>query len=159
MTTAKQEEFLSITIPMDVKYKVSAGVYLKKFLNGLKQGKIIANKCPACGRLQLPPRNVCGRCHVEMGEFVELATTGSLLSWSVVTDPIFDSKTGEMRPVPYAIGSIVPDGGPDVALAYYLWTTDLSKLKPGLRMKIVLKPKKERKGLITDIVHFRPIEE
>ena len=159
MTVVQESEFQGITIPMDVRYKFATGAYLQKFLEGLREGEIYANRCSGCGRLQLPPREVCGRCHVEMGEYVQLGLTGYLLSWSLVSDPIYDPAIGDFRPGPYACASVVMDGGPDVALCHYLSTTDISGLKVGLRMEVVFRPKKERQGLITDIACFKPIKE
>lgn len=154
----QQQEYLVINTTYDVKYKWAAGPYLQKFLESLKEGKIYANKCPKCGRMLLPPRVLCGRCHVRMGDFIELSTKGTLLSYNLVVDPVYDSATGQMREVPYATGTVVLDGGPDCSFFHYLEEKDVTKLKPGLRMEVVFKPKSERRGLISDVLHLKVIE-
>ena len=159
MTTKKEVEHLAVNTPMEVEYKWSAGPYLQKFLKGLKEGKIFVNKCPVCGRLQLPPINVCGRCHVDMGEWVELSHKGTVISYSFVVDPIYDPGLAGMREVPQTIASIVLDGGPDVAFFHKLEEKDTQKVKIGMRVEAVFKPKEERQGFITDIIHFRTIED
>ena len=155
-----KEETLALTIPMEVTYTWSTGPHFEKFFKGLREGKILANKCYLCGRLQLPPTNVCGRCHVEIGEeWVELSHKGNVISYSFVVDPIYDSGTGDMREVPYTIASIVLDGGPDVAFFHKLEEKDPQKVTMGMRVEAVFKPEEERQGLITDIIHFRTIKE
>ena len=153
-----KQELIEIIIPHDWGYKWSAGYHLGTFLRALKEGKIIANRCPECGRLQLPPTSVCGRCHIEMGaDWVELSHKGTVISYSFVVDPIFDSGIGDMRPVPYTIASIVLDGGADVAFFHKLGETDEEKVKIGMRVEAVFKPANEREGLMEDIIHFRTI--
>jgi len=152
------EELLEIIIPLDLRYKYSAGPHLGAFLRALKVGKIIANRCPSCRRLQLPPTPVCGRCHIEMGQdWVELSHQGTVISYSFVVDPIFDAGLGDMRPVPYTIAAIVLDGGPDVAFFHKLQENDPSKVKEGMRVEAVFKPPQERVGTMEDIIHFRTI--
>lgn len=151
-------ELLEIIIPLDLRYKWSGGPHLGAFLRGLKDAKIIANRCPGCGRLQLPPTPVCGRCHMGMGEdWVELSHQGAVISYSFVVDPMYDPGTGDMRPVPYTIASIVLDGGPDVAFFHKLEESAPGKVKVGMRVEAVFKPPQEREGSMEDIIHFRTI--
>lgn len=152
-------ELLELVIPLDFRYKWSAGPHLGAFLRGLTHGRIIANRCPSCERLQLPPTTVCGRCHEEMGEeWVELSHQGKVVSYSFVVDPMYDAGTGDMRPVPYTIAGIVLDGGPDVAFFHKLEETDPEKVRAGMRVEAVFKPPDERTGTMEDIIHFRTIE-
>lgn len=152
------EELLEIIIPLDLKYKWGAGPHLGEFLRKLKEGTIVANRCPDCGRLQLPPTPVCGRCHIGMGEdWVELSHQGTVISYSFVVDPMYDPGIGDMRPVPYTIAAIVLDGGPDVAFFHKLEENDPERVKVGMRVEAVFRPPDEREGTIEDIIHFRTI--
>jgi len=152
-------ELIEMIIPLDLKYKWSAGPHLGHFLRQLREGKIIANRCPQCKRLQLPPAPVCGRCHIAMGEdWLELSHRGTVISYSFVVDSMYDAGTGDMRPVPYTIAAIVLDGGSDAAFFHKLEEDDPEKVKVGMRVEAVFKPPEEREGLMTDILHFRTIE-
>ena len=93
-----------------------------------------------------------------MGEWVELSTRGTLLSYSFIVDPIYDPAIGEMRPVPYTMAGIVLDNGPDVSFWHVLEETDPQKVQIGMRVEAIFKPEEEREGLITDIIHFRTIK-
>lgn len=153
------DEPLEIVIPMDLRFKWSAGPHLGHFLRGLREGNIVANRCPECGRLQLPPTPVCGRCHVAMGaDWVPLSTKGTVISYSFVVDPMYDAGIGDMRPVPYTIAAIVLDGGPDVAFFHRLEEKDPEKVRVGMRVEAVFRPPGERQGLMEDIIHFRTID-
>lgn len=152
------EELLEIVIPLDLWYRWSAGPHLGAFLRALKECRIIANRCPSCARLQLPPAPICGRCHIHMGEdWVELSPKGTVISFSFVVDPMYDAGIGDMRPVPYTIAAIVLDGGPDVAFFHRLEEKDPEKVKVGMRVEAVFRPLEERTGSMEDIVHFRTI--
>jgi len=151
------EEFIELIIPLDLKYKWSAGPQLQKFFEGLQEGKIIGNKCSKCGHALIPPVPVCPKCHVEMGDFMELSHQGTVISYSFVVDPIYEPGTGRMRQVPYTIASIVLDGEPDAAFFHKLEETDPAKVKIGMRVEAVFKPKEEREGTIEDIIHFKTL--
>ena len=152
------EEFIELIMPLDIKYKWSAGPHLQKFLHGLKEGKLIGNKCPRCGHALIPPVPVCAKCHVEMGDFKEFSPRGTVISYSLVVDPVFDSGTGDWRPVPYTIVSMVVDGEPDAAFFHKLEETDPEKIKIGMRVEVVFRSTPERQGCIEDILHLRTIE-
>ena len=152
------EELLEMVIPMDLRYKWSAGPHLGAFLRGIKEGRILANRCPGCTRLQLPPAPVCGRCHLPMPqEWEELSHQGRLISYSVVVDPMYDAGTGDMRPVPYIIAAIVLDRGPDVAFFHKLQESDPERVRVGMRLEAVFRTPEERMGSMEDILHFRTI--
>ena len=52
------------------------------------------------------------------------------------------------------------DGGDEwTILVHYLEMIDLEKLRRGMRVKAVWKPKEERRGRLSDISFFRIIEE
>lgn len=153
-----KNELLEIVIPLDLKYKWAAGSHLGAFLRGLKEGRIIANRCPGCSRLQLPPTPACGRCHISMGEdWVALAHQGTVISYNFVVDPMYDAGIGDMRPVPYTLGAIVLDGGPDVAFFHRLEENDPEKVRVGMRVEAVFRPLEEREATMEDILHFRTI--
>ncbi|WP_243671513.1 zinc ribbon domain-containing protein [Vulcanisaeta sp. JCM 16161] len=40
-------------------YRYTAGPVGTKFLEGLRAGKLLAGKCPVCGRLLMPPKAFC----------------------------------------------------------------------------------------------------
>lgn len=156
------EELLVINNLMHIPFVWSAGPYLGKFLTELRdKGKLWAARCPKCQRLLLPPRMVCGKCHVKVPEFpegwVELSGKGWLDSWVKIVAPQMDPATGEIKPEPYLHGNFLLDEG--VQFSHFLGVIpgaeEESKLKRGMRVEVVMKPMSERTGEITDIKYFR----
>ncbi len=147
---------------MNVSYKWGAGDFVGKALEELRDnGKIYANKCPQCGRFHLPPRKVCGRCHVEMEgweKWIEVGPRGTVLLFTITVTPFLEPETGKPREVPYTVATIQLDGAP-VAFEHFLQETNPEKLKVGMRIEAVFKPKEQRRGDLRDILYFRAIEE
>jgi len=52
------------------------------FMNFLNEGKVKATKCKDCGLIFFPPRADCYQCLTSNMEWVEVAGTGKLLSYS-----------------------------------------------------------------------------
>lgn len=153
------EEFLTVSYTLDLPFRYAAGPLLSRFYWELREnGRLVANRCPRCGRLLFPPLVVCGRCHVRATEeFVELSSKGTVLDYTVVLQPIQDPTTGKMREEKYPHATILLDDG--VSFTHRLAETDIAKLRVGMRVEAVFRPKEERQGHMTDIIYFRTIEE
>ncbi len=159
MDSEKGEELLMVRATYDVPYHWSAGQYVGKFLEELRDnGRIYANLCPKCGRGLIPPRPWCARCNVRMGEWVELSGKGTVLVFSVAEQSFWDSGRGGMTPVS-AAGAIIQLDGAPVLLRHALEETDPEKLRMGMRVEAVLRPGEQRMGTLNDILHFRTIED
>jgi len=57
-----------------------------KFLEALKEGKLMGTKCKKCGEKYLPPRAHC-KCGSREVEWYEAPTHGKLFSYTLVTFP------------------------------------------------------------------------
>ena len=154
------EEFITIDIARDLDYRWKVGRYLSRFNQEMRDNKrLVANRCPKCGMLYLPPQMVCGRCHVRAGEeFIELSDKGTVTQYSFVVQRLWDPVEGKwFEPSPYPGATILLDGG--VYTMGRLEETDMEKIHRGMRVEAVWKEKKER-GLGThDILYWRTIEE
>jgi uncharacterized protein len=153
-----EQELISIPLMVDVPYRFAAGKYMSKFLIELRDnGKFFGIRCPKCGRVQMPPRVVCAVCHVKNEEWIELSHEGTLLGFSIVHLPLTDPTTGKPHKTPYTYGSVRLDGS-DSALDHLINVEpDINKIKVGMRMRVVLRPRKERIGDLSDIIYFEPI--
>ena len=60
--------------------------FIQKFLEALKQGKLMGTKCQKCGTKHLPPRQHC-RCGSHEIEWYEAPTKGKLFTYTMVTFP------------------------------------------------------------------------
>jgi uncharacterized OB-fold protein len=154
----KQEliaKFQILSIPM----RFATGPVMGRFLTELKENKrIMSNKCPKCGRNQLPPREVCAICRVPVTEFVEVGPEGVIGSYDIVYYASPDPLTGESRQAPYTTCNVLLDGcdGEDT-LWHELNETDPSRVKRGLRVRAVFN--EVRTGSIHDIKYFEIIDQ
>ncbi len=159
----QEEELLCLNRVIAVKQKFATGPVMGKFLKGLKDKKILAIKCPECGRLQSPPREVCAICRVRNDEWVEIGPAGEMrmMEYCFYASP--DPLTGESRETPYGAAGILLDGCKDEEVFWHLIRPDqLDKVKPGIVLgdKVVhgtrLRPvwNENRTGSVEDIKYF-----
>ncbi len=136
-------------------YYWHCGYYTSRFLLGLRdQTTILGVRCSACGRVYVPPREVCGRCFKTMNEWVDLGTEGTIYAFTVVKLPYVDPNTGLPIKVPRTDIYVQFDGA-DTRLMHWLDEGDETKIKVGARVKAVFK--KERRGTIHDIEYFTQV--
>lgn len=126
------QELLVLKKVISVKQRFATGPVMGKFLNGLKEKKILGNKCPSCGRIQLPPREVCALCRVRADEFVEVGPKGQVRYMEYVYYASPDPLTGETRETPYGMANILLDGctGNDT-FAHYMRRDQIDLVKNG----------------------------
>ena len=135
-------------------YEWSIGVYGSRFFEELREhGRFIGIRCPKCKKVRTPPRRMCGPCFHEMDELVVLSDTGVIRAFSVVNYPFIDPATGKTRPIPYTYGYIRMDGSDNI-FSHIINETDVSKIRVGMKVRAVFKPKEEMQGNIQDIKYF-----
>ena len=151
------EELMRLNQVLSIPQHFSTGPVMGKFLNGLKEKKIFANKCPKCSRLQLPPREVCAECVVRATEFVEVGPEGILTTPDITYYASPDPLTGESRETPYISAHFLLDGCKGHETFWHeLKPSDIDKAKRGTRVRPVWND--ERVGAVTDIKYFEVIE-
>ncbi len=158
-TTQPEQELVVSRQVLSIPQRFSTGPVMGRFLKELRDHKrIMANRCPKCGRHQLPPREVCAVCHVEATEWDELGPEGTLRDYDIIYYASPDPLSGETRQVPYVLCWADLDGAHgDAPLWHLLETDDLAKVRRGARVRVVFA--EERHGTTEDIVGFEIIEE
>lgn len=130
-----------------IEYNWTLGRMATKFYDGLKARKILAGRCPKCGKVVTPPREYCALCF-EPTSLVEVGPGGTLETFSVVH---YSFPHQPLKP-PYTYGIIKFDRC-DTGLTH-LVKGDERNLRIGMRMEPVWRPK--RTGHLRDILHFKP---
>lgn len=150
-------ELLHSSHTMTLSWRYGTSWYFAEFIRAMRdEGQILGLRCPDCSRVYLPPRPVCGNCHVEMDEWVEVKDRGTVVAFTAVHIPILDPTTGQPRPTPYGMALIQLDGA-DTTINHFLAENDLAKLRLGMRVTAVWR--EERTGTLADIIHFSVIGE
>ncbi|MFO3796180.1 MAG: Zn-ribbon domain-containing OB-fold protein [Anaerolineales bacterium] len=146
---------------LKAEYAWDSGIAIGTYLAGLKRGVILGVRCSHCRRIVVPPRTVCEWCFRPMEEYVELADTGTVntfslcyISWDMrrLSEPeipavIHIDGTSELGPASVVMGGIM----------HKLGEVDPKEVHIGMRVQAVWKPAEERSGAITDILYFKPI--
>ena len=146
----KDVEPLTLKGQIAVPYSWWVGDTGSRFLMSLRDDRrILGTKCPSCGTVFVPPRRNCGRCFVDIEEWVDVAAEGVIEAHTIVH---YACPVQPVKP-PFAYALIKLDGA-DVGFLHLI-TRDLDKIQNGLRVRA--KFKEERTGSILDIDSFELI--
>ena len=138
----------------NARYAWDAGVAIGRFLQELKEGRLIGTHCSQCDRVMVPPRMFCEHCFAPADEFVPLQDTGTVITFSLcyVT---WDMVRLEEPQIPAVVA--IDGASPGMGIMHLLGEVDPKAVKIGMRVQAVWKPEEEREGAITDILYFKPL--
>ena len=154
----KGEQLVMLKQILSIPQRFATGPLMGKFLKELRDNRrILGNRCPKCGRIQTPPREVCAICCVRVDELVEIGPEGDIASYDIIYYASPDPLTGESRETPYCSAFILLDGctGNDI-FWHELNPADIDRARKGARVRPVWK--EHRTGAITDIKYFELID-
>lgn len=154
-----EQELLVLKKTISLKQRFATGPLMGKFLKGLKEKKIYANKCPECGRMQLPPREVCAECRVRASDVIEVGPKGEIRYMDIVYYAMPDPLTGVARETPYGATYVLLDGCKgNETLPHFIRNDQVERIergwneKKGTRVRPVWE--ENRTGDIFDIKYF-----
>jgi uncharacterized OB-fold protein len=148
------EDHGMIVTPVRLHYLHSASAEESRYLRGLQQGKIIGQRCPACGKVYVPPRGACPVDGVPTTTDVELPDVGTVTTFCVVNVPF----RGQRVPSPYVAASVLLDGA-DIAFQHLILGCEPDEVRMGMRVRAVWKPAEEWAATSENIDHFEPTGE
>ncbi|OFW59385.1 MAG: hypothetical protein A2W01_08885 [Candidatus Solincola sediminis] len=141
-----------MSVPFAPVFNWSVGNWMEQFFDGLKQKKILASKCAACGRVYLPPRMICERCFDKTEEWVELPETGTVETYTMAHVGVADNGELEDLPEPQIIAMVKHDGA-DTCMAVRV---DAQDCNVGLRVKAVWNA--EPDGVLDALSAYRALD-
>ena len=151
---AGQEPVAMVTTPVRLHYEHTASPGESEFLRGLAAGRLLGQRCPACGKVYVPPRAACPTDGVPTAGEVELPDTGTVTTFCVVNVPF----RGQRVPTPYVAAAIVLDGA-DIPFQHLILGCDPGEVRMGMRVAAVWKPRDQWGTTVENIGHFRPTGE
>lgn len=149
----KKRNFCYETWIANAFYAWDCGMAIGKYLEGLKNGKIIGVKCPKCEKIMVPPRIFCEWCFLLIENFVELKDTGKINTFSICYIS-WDMKRLEIPQIPAVIE--IDGASLGYGILHLVSEVNPKDVKIGMKVKAVWKEEKEREGKITDIKYFKP---
>jgi len=143
-----------ITTPVRLHYQHSVSAEESRYLRALREGKVIGQRCPACGKVYVPPRGACPVDGVPTTTDVELPDVGTVTTFCVVNVPF----QGQRVPSPYVAASVLLDGA-DIAFQHLILGCDPADVRMGMRVRAVWKPREQWGTTSENIDHFEPTGE
>ena len=151
----EKESVRKVNYSWHVPYEVVLGEVYAKFLNGLKEKKILGNVCPKCKGLHMPAKPFCDLCFEALTDWVEMDGSATLITYAVCYVPF------PGLPDPPSITGIIKVGNSITNFVHHVSGVpfeDPRDLEKNLKIGMKLKPvwKEERIGDMFDIAHFEP---
>ncbi len=155
-TALSESEFRTapgaVETSLDLEYDWDAGEAMGAFLEGLRDGRIVATVCTQCGRTLVPPRRFCERCFRPTDTWAEVASTGRVETFSICF-----VRWDMVRLDPPEIPAVIRlDGASEGGFLHMLGEVAPDNVSIGMEVEAVWKPAGERTGSILDIAYFRP---
>ncbi|WP_460793573.1 Zn-ribbon domain-containing OB-fold protein [Nocardioides pacificus] len=129
-------------------YTRSVGPVLGAFFTGLRDGRLVAGRI-SDGSVVLPPPEFDPHTHEQLTDLVEVAPTGTVVSWTWVPEPVKDQPFD--RPFAWALVRL---DGASVPFLHALDVESAADASVGMRVRV--RWAEERTGVITDIACFEP---
>jgi hypothetical protein len=138
---------------MPIENRYTFGIAGERFFRTIQEeGRILGTHCSNCDHTYVPASAFCERCLDQLDEWVDVGTTGEVITFT----HLYVNIDGSHRAEPETIAFIkLGDGG----LIHRLLIDDLSTLSIGMRAEVVFKSAAEREGSILDIDHFKLVSE
>ncbi|WP_370654855.1 Zn-ribbon domain-containing OB-fold protein [Prescottella sp. R16] len=138
--------------PLNLKfdYTRSVGPTIGAFVTGLRDRKVVGARS-SDGRVHVPPPEFDPATHEPMTDFVDVADTGTVVSWSWMPEPI----EGQPLTHPFAWALVQLDGA-DTSILHAVDAGSPDAMSTGMRVRV--RWADDRTGHIRDIACFEPGE-
>jgi uncharacterized protein len=140
--------------PIRLRYLHTASPAESAYLRGLAEGRLLGQRCPACGQVYIPSRGTCPADGVPTDTEVELPDTGTITTFSVVNV----GYPGQQVTPPYVAAAVLLDGA-GIAFQHLILGCDPADVRMGMRVRAVWRPREEWAEHADTISHFAPAGE
>ena len=143
-----QPRVLSAPLQVAFDYTRSTGPVLGAFMTGLRERRIVGART-SDGRVVVPPVEFDPVTHEAVSDFVDVADTGTVTTWTWVSEPV----PGQPLDEPFAFALITLDGA-TAPMLHAVRASGPDALSTGMQVQAVWAD--EPQGRITDIQYFEP---
>jgi uncharacterized OB-fold protein len=140
-----------ITTPVHLTYTHTVSPEEDRYLRGLAEGRLLAQRCPSCAKVYLPPRGACPTCGVPTTDEVELPDHGTVTTFRIVNVPF----AGQRITPPYVAAYVLMDGA-DIPMLHLILGVPADEVHMGMRVRAVWRPREEWGTTPQNIDHFEP---
>jgi uncharacterized OB-fold protein len=140
--------------PVRLRYEHTASPGESAYLRALAEGRLVGQRCPACGKVYIPSRGTCPVDGVPADVAVELPDTGTVTTFSIVNV----AYPGQQVKPPYVAAAVLLDGA-DIAFQHLILGCDPAEVRIGMRVRAAWRPREEWATTASTISHFTPTGE
>jgi uncharacterized protein len=149
----RRGEAFSVGYAPKLRYVWDRGEAVGRYLEELKGGRLIARSCRKCERIMIPPRMFCERCFRPTDEWVYVKDSGKILTFSLCYVS-WDVRRLRQPQIPAVIE--IDGASQGMGILHLVKKVTPDQVRIGLAVRAVWKPKRERKGSVTDIAYWEP---
>ncbi len=145
-------------------YNYKGSRLMEEYVEVLKQKKLLGSLCPGCGKVIVPLRNLCGRCHRKMDGRKIVSNRGTITCF-IVSPPMEKGKlkvlgmdpveTGLIKEGEVIIPVFVKFDGADSNTDTILLNVDPKAVHIGMRVQVLWA--KEPQGALSDFEGVEPV--
>jgi uncharacterized OB-fold protein len=143
-----------MTTPVRLVYEHTASPGESAYLRAIATGRLLGQRCRACGKVYVPPRGACPTDGIPTTDEVELPGTGIVTTFCVVNVPY----PGQRVKPPYVAAAVLLDGA-DIPFGHLILGCEPGEVRMGMRVKAVWKPREQWGTTAENIDHFQPTGE
>jgi uncharacterized OB-fold protein len=128
---------------MSLAYSDIVSAPVMRFRDALMDGRLIAQQCPKCKLVYVPPKGYCPIDTIELDERneIQLADKGTVTNYTVVT-PV--QYYGQKETEPFVRASILLDPPGGMLILQDILDTPIDEVRPGMRVEAVWAEKGKR---------------
>lgn len=157
MSSSEPADRYKKTFRWELDFNVNLGETDRKFHEGLRDKKILANKCSSCGKKFVPAQPYCDECFEKLDEWVEMEQVGTVISWTVTF------REFRNMPEPPYISAAIRVGDSATGMLHFVRGIEyeepedlIDAMHAGMKVRPVWR--EETSGDIQDIKYFEPID-
>jgi uncharacterized OB-fold protein len=140
--------------PSAIEIRHTASIPETAYLKALKEGKLLGARTGKDGKLYFPAREADPATGKVLDEYVELPDKGTVTTFAIINIPF----PGQRIKPPYVAAYVLLDGA-DIPFLHLVSEIDADKVRMGMRVEAIWRPREEWDFGIDNIEYFRPTGE
>ena len=141
-------------------YRWKTERFMDRYLQGLKERKLLGLRCADCGTVYLPPMPICTRCHSAMRlerdeDWIPVSQQGTVITYTVSYTDVSPGGLRDLSPEERRIFALIQPDSVDTHLLVELKDCDEDEVQVGMRVQAVWVD--EPQGALADLAHYVPV--
>ena len=153
-TTDDRDPVTVQVTPSSIEIQHTASLPESAFLRALEEGKLLGARTGENGKVYFPPKEADPATGLELDNFLELPDKGTVTTFAIINIPF----AGQRIKPPYVAAYVLLDGA-DIAFLHLVQEIDAARVRMGMRVQAVWKPREEWGLGIDNIEYFKPTGE